>query len=391
MAKIPKRFENLVRMEYRDLGIPFANVIPPDESAVTSLITGPNKKIYGGTTGLTCHLFTFSPALNRVEPLGIIEGHQSIHHSLVTGSDGMIYAGTGLNEIIQHPISDPVSGIDGIVKSLWKDIEDRYSNYEGGRLYRYDPSSDPVMSHDVNAPCDVEDLGMPVPNEGIYALTASPVKQELYGITYPNGQFFVYDIAYGKFSVKGEICKEKVYGGPLRTLRSLPRVLICDNKGNVYGSADNEYLFKYDIEKAEIVQLGVQFPHIFIAVVEAFVKDKYGMIYGGTSEGFIFKFNPVTCELTNLGKPIEQLGLRALTIGHNGIIYGIAGERNEYCRFFSFDPFQGGYTDFGIVSVDRQPYYSWVGQQFDSMTTGHDGLIYMGESERKSHLFIYYP
>jgi hypothetical protein len=41
--------------------------------------------------------------------------------------------------------------------------------------------------------------------------------------------------------------------------------------------------------------------------------------------------------------------------------------------------------------VDRSPYYSWRGYQFDSMTTGLDGTIYIGESERHSHLFLYLP
>ena len=31
------------------------------------------------------------------------------------------------------------------------------------------------------------------------------------------------------------------------------------------------------------------------------------------------------------------------------------------------------------------------GGQFDCMTTGLDGTIYLGESERKSHLFLYIP
>jgi hypothetical protein len=50
-----------------------------------------------------------------------------------------------------------------------------------------------------------------------------------------------------------------------------------------------------------------------------------------------------------------------------------------------------GYSDMGVINVDRTPYYMWMGKQFDSMTTGIDGTIYIGESERKSHLFIFYP
>ena len=87
------------RFELRDLGVPFVNAIPADESAITSLVLCPEGKIYGGTTGPVCHLFVFSPITNRVEPLGQIDSHESIHHALTVGSDGMIYVGTGLDEI----------------------------------------------------------------------------------------------------------------------------------------------------------------------------------------------------------------------------------------------------------------------------------------------------
>jgi hypothetical protein len=69
----------------------------------------------------------------------------------------------------------------------------------------------------------------------------------------------------------------------------------------------------------------------------------------------------------------------------------VAGERDEPCYLFSFDPKGGGFHDLGVIAVDRSPYYSWRGYQFDSMATGADGTIYLGESERRSHLFIYSP
>ncbi|HEX9972979.1 MAG TPA: hypothetical protein VGD14_12990 [bacterium] len=377
--------------ELRDLGVPFVNAIPPDESAITSLLLGPEGKIYGGTTGPVCHLFIFSPITNRVEPLGQIDGHESIHHALTVGSDGIIYIAAGLNEITQYPISDPVPGHGGIVISLWNDIEKRYARYEGGHLYRYDPVGEDNVRIEIGQPCQLNDLGMPVPHDGIYAIVASSSRPEIYGLTYPRGHFFVYNITTGKFLDKGEIYKEKVYGGPNRSLRSISRSLICDALGNVYGSADKEMLFKYDVEQETIVKLRAQIPHIYIAVVETFVKDKDCLIYGGTSEGFLFKFNPQTEEVINLGKPLDQMRIRALTIGLDGRVYGIAGERKDHCHFFCYNPQTGGYTDFGIINVDRTPYYVWMGKQFDAMVTGLDGTIYIGESERKSHLFLFYP
>jgi hypothetical protein len=69
----------------------------------------------------------------------------------------------------------------------------------------------------------------------------------------------------------------------------------------------------------------------------------------------------------------------------------VAGERIEPCRLFAFDPQGGGFQDLGILAVDRSPYYSWRGYQFDTMVTGADGAVYIGESERRAHLFLYLP
>jgi hypothetical protein len=380
------------RFDLRQLGIPYKNAIPSGESAITSLVLGTDGRIFGGTTGEICHLFAYSPQTNRVKPLGQFDGHQSIHHALAVGTDGMLYIGTGLNEIMQYPISKPVKGRDGITRSLWNDIKTRYREYDGGKLYRYDPFQKEPNWVEIGEPCGVETLGIAVPHDGIYTITASPIKPEIYGVTYPHGRFFVYSIDKNTFSDKGELYKETVYGGPNRTLRSITRRLICDNMGNVYGSADNHTLFKYDIEKEEIIKLRSQIPHIYIAVVEAFVKDKNGLIYGGTSEGFLFKFDAQTEVIINLGKPIDQMRIRALTIGSDGKVYGIAGERTNRCHFFSYDPASGGYSDFGSsIDIDRTPYYKWRGEQFDAMMTGANGIIYIGESEWRSHLFLFKP
>ncbi len=379
------------RFELRDLGVPFVNAVPPDESAITSLIVDPQGKIYGGTTGPVCHLFIFSPMLNNVKPLGQIDGHESIHHALAVGTDGMIYAGTGLNEIRQYPISDPVPGFGGIVISLWNDIENRYVKYEGGHLYRYDPADEENVQVEIGQQCQLKDLGVPVPHDGIYTMTSSTRRPEIYGLTYPHGHFFVYDITTGKFSDKGGIYQKRVYGGPNRSLRSISRALISDEEGNVYGSADEELIFKYNAEKGTINNLKAEIPHIYIAVVEVFAYGENGLIFGGTSEGYLFKFDPRKEKVINLGKPLDQMRIRALTAGDDGKIYGIAGERKDFCHLFCYDPESGGYTDFGIINVDRTPYYMWMGKQFDAMVTGLDGTIYIGESERKSHLFLFYP
>ncbi len=380
------------RIELRDLGYESTDLIPPDESAVTSLAEGAGGDIYGGTTGRVCHLFVFSRSSNDVKHLGRINGQESIHHSLVADDEGTIYFGTGLNELKQYPLSEPMPGFKGIVKTMWLDIEKRYSGYEGGHLYKFDISKEKRRWIGQDDECIAEDLGVAVPHNGIYALTINNGRKEIYGLSYPDGHFFVYRIKAAEFADMGEIYKQKIFGGPdNRTLRSISRALICDDKGFVYGSGDDGAIFRYDPEKREIKMLEVKIPLIYYSVVEAFVKDKDGIIYGGTSEGYLFKFDPGEIEVANLGKPLAQLRIRGLVIGRDGVIYGIAGERTNHCRIFSYDISKSKFDDLGILQVVREPYYSWTALQMDSMVMGRDGIIYIGESERMSHLFLYYP
>jgi len=98
-------------------------------------------------------------------------------------------------------------------------------------------------------------------------------------------------------------------------------------------------------------------------------------------------------KLTNLGKMRASRRLRCMSAGPDGKIYIMAGERSSSrpCQFYSYNPSSGGYEDLGLMIVDRSPYYYWRGQQFDAMTTGKDGTVFIGESERRSHLFLFIP
>jgi len=379
-------------LDLRDLGCEAADLIPSDESAVTSLAEGPDGSVYGGTTGRACHLFVFSPSLNRVKNLGKIDGHESIHHSLVVAADGTIYFGTGLNELDQYPISEPQPGNSGIIKALWSDIEKRYSKYEGGHLYKFDPSREKREWIDPEELCQAEDKGLAVPHNGIYAMTINNDLKEIYGISYPDGHFFVYKMDTGKFTDIGETYKEKIFCGPdNRSIRGISRAMVCDNNGFVYGSADDGAIFRYDPKKGKIENLPLKIPAVYHSVVEAFAKDQNGAIYGGTSEGCLFRFEPEKMKVANLGKPYAQSRIRGLAIGKGGLLYGVAGERKDHCQIFRYNIPDAEFADLGVLKVVREPYYIWAGLQLDSMLAANDGVIYIGESERRSHLFIYCP
>lgn len=392
----------LQRVDLRDLGYPLVNEIPENCSAVTSLLTASDGLIYGGTTGDEAYLFVFDPSINKVRHLGKIGGQESIHHSLVEDKNGSVYLGTGKNMFEGISLSEGGTGRDELIdKTLWKDIKKHFEDYPGGHLYRYVPEASNKKVKLPEMPCELKDLGIPVAHNSVYALTINPAGNEIYGITYPDGHFFIYRIESDIFADLGPVDKKIVFHGPERDWRSLPRSLICDSTGRVFFSSTDGILRYYDPHSGKLETTGLKIPGDYYylqfyedyAVVEYFAAGPGGLIYGGTSDGYLFSFDPIPMKLVNLGKMRSSRRLRCLSVGLNGKVYIMAGERSAShpCQFYSYDPDQKGFEDLGLLIVDRSPYYYWRGQQFDAMTAGKDGTIFIGESERRSHLFIYIP
>jgi len=387
------------RLDLRDLGYPEVNQIPANSSAITSLLAASNGKIYGGTSGEEAYLFLYDSAINKVRHLGKLAGQEGIHHALVEGADGMLYIGTGKNVFREVELSrTPKPGSNGVGATLWDDVKRPYSGYAGGHLFRFDPRTGDAQVLFPQDRCPAEDLGIPVAGNGIYALEIDAEAGVVYGITYPDGRLFAHDIAQKKSRDLGEIEAGVFFHGPERDWRSLPRALVMGDAHRVYTSGKDGYLVYYDPKDGQIHSTGLRIPGEYYPVqaytghpvVEAFVKGPKGLIYGASCDGFLFSFEPEKRRVVNLGKPRVSRRVRALAVSR-GRVYLVAGERIEPCRLFSYDPAGGGFRDLGVLAVDRSPYYSWRGYQFDSMATGPDGTVYIGESERRSHLFLYLP
>jgi len=105
----------------------------------------------------------------------------------------------------------------------------------------------------------------------------------------------------------------------------------------------------------------------------------------------LFRFSPKEDRVENLGKPLNQYRVRGLVMGPNGKLYGVGGDKDEMARLFSYNPASGVYQVLGSVDVDRRPFYAWRGFVFDAMAVGLDGIVYLGQAERGSKLFVYYP
>lgn len=390
------------RLDFRDIGYPAATEIPADNSPIAALLAHSNGKVYGATSGKQSYLFVNDFMTNKVYPLGQLPHAKGVHHAIVEGCDEIVYVGTGLNELELLTLTRDIPyGRRTIEIQLWDDIKNKYKDYEGGRIYRYDPAvgDDDVYLRESIA--QVEDLGIAVPGNSIYTMILNPQKNKIYGISYPDALFFEYDIENKKFKSHGEWMQMKSYPGPERSWRGVPRSLVCMPDGQVYSSGDNGFLHVFNPVTEKISATSLRIPGEYwetqnyngFPVVEQLILYQDSCILGSTSDGFIFRADVRNEKMMVFGKPRVERRVRAMTLGKDQRLYMICGEKDNVCRMFSYDlsGSDEGFLDYGVLGVDRSPYYAKIGYQFDAMCTAKDGTIFIGEGDRRAKLFFYIP
>jgi streptogramin lyase len=349
------------RIDARDLGYPPIDILPNGESAIGSLTVAPNGNLYGATSGNRAHLFVLNPRHGYVQPLGFLPDTKSVTQALVVSAAGDVYIGTS----------------------------------PGGHLLKYTPQNEDRQLIKINEACIVTDVGQPLQGESIYALTIDRPANTLYGLTFPNAHFFKFSLKKGEFTDLGVVAGAVPEGEKFETEKMISRMLALDGKGNVYCSGENGSLFKFDQEQQQLGKLDLQAPAIPgrepWTRVDTFFPADSGVIYGGTADGYLFRFDPERLKVENLGKPLLQYRITGLVQGKNGKLYGVGGGEEDMVRMFSYDPVSGAYEILGFIDVNRRPYYSWQAYVIKSMAVGLDGTIYLGESERISKLYLFYP
>ena len=391
------------RLDYRDLGYPAQNLIPGDNSRISSLLAHSNGFIYGATSGKTqSYLFFYNRFINKVRPLGTIASATGVYHGLLEGKDGAIYIGTGLSMFAPVALTRkfPVE-IEGIEKQLWKDISARYADFPGGHIYRYDPTKGDVERYTNDTPTPLEDLGIPVAKNTIYAMAMSPDKSTIYGLTYPDAHFFVFDLRTRQTKDLGEILTHKVYSGPERHWRSVPRALYVHPKsGSVYTSGDNGLFIRYVPSTGAFEETNMRLPGDYweglssydYPVVEAFETDDIGTVYAASNDGFLVRLDFENDDAVVLGKPRIMRQIRGMAAGKDGNLYLISGEFERSCKLHTWDlSGRDGFSELGPFAVDRSPYYSHRAYQFDAIAVASDGTVFAGESDRGGKLFMYMP
>ena len=389
------------RLDFRDLGYPGATEIAADSSPITALMSHDgNGKVYGATTGRSSHLFVWDARVNKVFPLGSLpKGEKGVRNCMVQGKDGRIFIGSGLSEIELLRLSREMpEGRRAIENQLWRDIKAKYKDYAGGHIYAYNPAKSDAAVYLPGAPAELVDLGIPVPNNSIYSMVMDNAGAIIYGISYPDAELFSCNVASGKIVRHGKWMEKLSYPGPERSWRGVPRALAVASDGKVWTSGDDGLMRFFDPRTGKFGTSAMRIPgeywetqacNAFPVVEQLFAKDD-GSLIGASSDGFIFAAYPNMDRLVNWGKPRVERRVRAATMGKDGRLYTICGEKDNVCRLFSFRDDEG-HIDYGVLGVDRSPYYAKIAYQFDAMATAADGSIFIGESDRRAKLFIFIP
>ena len=389
------------RLDFRDLGYPGATEIAADSSPITALMSHDgNGKVYGATTGRSSHLFVWDARVNKVFPLGSLpKGEKGVRSCMVQGKDGRIFIGSGLSEIELLRLSREMpEGRRAIENQLWRDIKAKYKDYAGGHIYAYDPAKSDAAVYLPGTPAELVDLGIPVPNNSIYSMVMDNAGAIIYGISYPDAELFSCNVVSGKIVRHGKWMEKLSYPGPERSWRGVPRALAVATDGRVWTSGDDGLMRFFDPKTGMFGTSTMRIPgeywetqacNAFPVVEQLFAKDD-GSLIGASSDGFIFAAYPNMDRLVNWGKPRVERRVRAATMGRDGRLYTICGEKDNVCRLFSFRDDEG-HIDYGVLGVDRSPYYAKIAYQFDAMATAADGSIFIGESDRRAKLFIFIP
>jgi len=349
--------------------------LPIYRNAITSLsVMGDH--IVGGTSadeGLSPFVFVASldkrELVEFLDVSDIIKSQQSIRSGFVKDKQGQLFAGT----------------------------MPQGSDNTGGHIVK--------VKINAKGKIKLEDLGIPVAGEGVYAITSDAAVNKIYGMTYPSRYFFSYDIKSKKTKVYKDLAPSKKVKYSLEDQFSvtpadyLSRALVTDNKGLVYGSLPYGKLFFFNPANETLTEMEDELPEVWgrrsLGQIHSWLKTKEGKIFGANrADGQLFELNTTTKKIKNLGKPIMMPKLAGLAEGSDGNIYGISGGAPGYAHLFSYNESVGfkdyGNPEFDMVAPGIEQGIKWRGYQLETIAASEDGnFIVMGEGESLSHLMVF--
>lgn len=249
---------------------------------------------------------------------------------------------------------DFYKNVDG--KELMGDPPTGYKPYPGGHILSYDLKTG-----------EFEDLGIASPKKGgIIALTMDTKRGRLYGITWPTGEVFRYDVKskdtkiFGQFFADGEEGDGDRYQVLSRSLTVNPingSVFFNTPPGDIY-----EYLYdKDDVVKVTADNLKKDYFGTLDARSMGYqwrqsVWSEYDqMVYGIHLESeYLFRINPKTRKVEIVDRLASETTKRAGATGYGGSLGLVFGPENRILYHISHAyPNKADFEKFGEKAVEE--------------------------------------
>lgn len=274
--------------------------------------------------------------------------------------------------------------------------------WEGGHWWCYNPRTD-----------ELKDLGLILPQQGVYALVIDKKRNRLYG-TSAWGNFIIYDINSRKTIDKGRV----------NNRYSICRTMVIDDEGNVYGSYEPFQIFRYSPVTDRIEELSVEIPtdkKIWTVNWRTYRPNWRSVIWDDVSKkiygidrtsSILFEYDPKAgkqgktkklsqlCAEEYLNAKVIPYATLAFTPGKDRKLYyvpvaqpfdytadvgniggGVTGSYH-YTHLVSYDLNSAEREYLGIIKVEDDAMLLGVG----GATTGPDGTIYLcGAVREKDH------
>ena len=276
-----------------------------------------------------------------------------IHSKIVEGADGVMYFSTDGGESREEYLMNNPHG------------------YAGGYFMSYDPSTKQLSN-----------LGMGLQYESIKDIDVDPGTGTIYGVTYPQAHFLVYNPEKNRLRDLGRLASAHV-----------PRVIFTDRWGNCYYVDWRQRLVKYEMDSDKLVFAEKSLPAFagtpgsaIVTGITAYAKDRQkGIIYLVTYGAKIVAFIP---QKEGIGS-VQDLGgvydlpevdrwkpyVPNLACGANGRLYYIIGGHGNFVKkdktvMIEFDPTSGH------KSIVYEFPVSTMVEATGSDVTDRDGNIY---------------
>lgn len=339
-------------------------VIPAGETAIASLAWYGGDALYGVTKGLRAHFFCYRPYnQNR-----FTENHEVHPWDLGRLGDAAVVDAAVFADVARKRLW--IVTTDGATLALWEYAAgSELPRYRG--VYHSLPHWPPVQ-------WETESF------RRLASLDASRISVASLSYDAGQGRLLGVDSAGGMVSLGSDGALV-----PLRAPDGFCQAALASVGADRWvgaredGSWTRLRITAAAIEETVLCPAGT-FKPVKLAASEA------GIVAAADCDGGMFILDPADATRSlRLSLP-RPWPVRAMAWHPANVVHGFQGEDDGIGEAFRVDPRAARVDTIGILQVSSQPRY-WMCHRADAIATGARGEVYFGESDRLSHLFVFYP